>query len=336
MSGTAFYAEGVERGGDSEATRVLGLVLVALLAIGAVVGLVTVLGGGRDGEEAASKLLLTSVLLGGGALVFGAGLSLAGRRPPQPTVGIVVMVLAAVGFGLAERNVWGNWLSGDWRLAGAFLVIALGAGQVALLVRWRESGAPEEIWARIVDGTIAVTALLVLLGVIEISNHGRDVSSQLFGLLSLLYLLGIGALAALTLLGWSERQPAPRTALELDHVVIAASDRGRAIAFYTALLGAEVVERPSGGIAFRIGERQLNLHEAGLPAEPLALDPVRPGNSDLCFVWPGPAAQAAEMVRAMGQEPYGPIPRSGARGPGQSVYCRDPDGSLIELISYEA
>jgi catechol 2,3-dioxygenase-like lactoylglutathione lyase family enzyme len=31
----------------------------------------------------------------------------------------------------------------------------------------------------------------------------------------------------------------------------------------------------------------------------------------------------------------GPVPRSGARGDGRSVYFRDPDGSLMEFISYD-
>ena len=31
----------------------------------------------------------------------------------------------------------------------------------------------------------------------------------------------------------------------------------------------------------------------------------------------------------------GPVARQGARGTLRSVYCRDPDGSLIEISSYE-
>jgi catechol 2,3-dioxygenase-like lactoylglutathione lyase family enzyme len=30
----------------------------------------------------------------------------------------------------------------------------------------------------------------------------------------------------------------------------------------------------------------------------------------------------------------GPVPRLAARGGGMSIYFRDPDGSLLELISY--
>jgi catechol 2,3-dioxygenase-like lactoylglutathione lyase family enzyme len=31
----------------------------------------------------------------------------------------------------------------------------------------------------------------------------------------------------------------------------------------------------------------------------------------------------------------GPVERAGARGAGMSVYFRDPDGSLLELIVYD-
>jgi catechol 2,3-dioxygenase-like lactoylglutathione lyase family enzyme len=31
---------------------------------------------------------------------------------------------------------------------------------------------------------------------------------------------------------------------------------------------------------------------------------------------------------------FGPVPRNGTRGAGRSVYFRDPDGSLLEFISY--
>jgi catechol 2,3-dioxygenase-like lactoylglutathione lyase family enzyme len=63
--------------------------------------------------------------------------------------------------------------------------------------------------------------------------------------------------------------------------------------------------------------------------------PVAPGNSDLCFEWPGPIGDAiAHLKRAGVAIEAGPLLRVGARGPGRSVYFRDPDGSLLEFIAY--
>jgi catechol 2,3-dioxygenase-like lactoylglutathione lyase family enzyme len=120
----------------------------------------------------------------------------------------------------------------------------------------------------------------------------------------------------------------------LDHVVIAVCDWGRSNAFYGDVLGAEVVPRGSGFV-YRFGAQQLNVHGPGVEPHPVAVDPVRPGNSDLCFVWEGTIDQAVEHLRrhAVNVE-EGPVGRVGARGEGTSVYFRDPDGSLLELISY--
>jgi catechol 2,3-dioxygenase-like lactoylglutathione lyase family enzyme len=64
---------------------------------------------------------------------------------------------------------------------------------------------------------------------------------------------------------------------------------------------------------------------------------VRPGNSDLCFRWAGTAEEAvAHLVAHRVQVEEGPVERQGAQGRGRSVYFRDPDGSLLELISYAA
>jgi catechol 2,3-dioxygenase-like lactoylglutathione lyase family enzyme len=124
--------------------------------------------------------------------------------------------------------------------------------------------------------------------------------------------------------------------ITLDHVVIAVSDWERSNRFYADVLGAELVELDKGRWAYRLGGQQLNVHGPGATPEPRAVDPVRPGNSDLCFEWPGPIDAAAEHLRACEVEvELGPVERLGARGRGTSVYFRDPDGSLLELISYE-
>ena len=100
------------------------------------------------------------------------------------------------------------------------------------------------------------------------------------------------------------------------------------------MLGAELVPRESGW-SYRFGDEQLNLHGPGVSPAPVAKLPVQPGNSDLCFEWPGPIDEAREHLERTGVEvEMGPVERSGARGTGTSVYFRDPDGSLLEFISY--
>jgi catechol 2,3-dioxygenase-like lactoylglutathione lyase family enzyme len=122
----------------------------------------------------------------------------------------------------------------------------------------------------------------------------------------------------------------------LDHCVIHVSDWDRSNRFYRDVLGAEIVEQPAGRFAYRFGEQQLNVHGPGVDVGSLvARLPVLPGNSDLCFVWPGPIEDAVgHLLRHAVEIEAGPVTRSGARGPGASVYFRDPDGSLLELISY--
>lgn len=62
---------------------------------------------------------------------------------------------------------------------------------------------------------------------------------------------------------------------------------------------------------------------------------MQPGNSDVCFEWKGPIADAVAHLAAHGVAvERGPMERFGAKGRGTSVYFRDPDGSLMEFISY--
>jgi catechol 2,3-dioxygenase-like lactoylglutathione lyase family enzyme len=82
----------------------------------------------------------------------------------------------------------------------------------------------------------------------------------------------------------------------------------------------------------------LNIHGLGVDAsDNVARVPVQPGNSDLCFVWPGGIDEAVAHLECHGVEvETGPVSRLGAGGEGTSVYFRDPDGGLLELISYSS
>jgi catechol 2,3-dioxygenase-like lactoylglutathione lyase family enzyme len=124
--------------------------------------------------------------------------------------------------------------------------------------------------------------------------------------------------------------------LKLDHCVIHISDWERSNAFYRDVMGFEVLRRGNGWV-YRFGDTQLNCHGPGLDPTPVARVPVAPGNSDLCFEWPGPISEAQSHLTAHGVAvELGPVERAAARGVGLSVYFRDPDGSLLEFISYAA
>ena len=124
----------------------------------------------------------------------------------------------------------------------------------------------------------------------------------------------------------------------IDHVVVAVSDWETSNRFYRDVVGAELVRHGNPPrVAYRIGDTQLNVHGPGVDVSTnVARVPVQPGNSDVCLVWPGPIDEAVAHLRSHGIEPEtGPVARLGARGAGTSVYFRDPDGTLLEFISYE-
>ena len=122
--------------------------------------------------------------------------------------------------------------------------------------------------------------------------------------------------------------------VKVDHCVIHVSDWERSNAFYRDVMGATLIEQ-NNGWAYRFGDTQLNCHGPGVEAKPVARLPVQPGNSDLCFEWPGKIDEATAHLEKLGVKiELGPVERRGAGGVGTSVYFRDPDGSLLEFIVY--
>jgi len=74
----------------------------------------------------------------------------------------------------------------------------------------------------------------------------------------------------------------------------------------------------------------------GIAPKGVARVPVQPGNSDLCFEWPGPLSGAIAHLADKGIAiELGPVATRGVKGKATSVYFRDPDGSLMEFMSYE-
>jgi catechol 2,3-dioxygenase-like lactoylglutathione lyase family enzyme len=65
-------------------------------------------------------------------------------------------------------------------------------------------------------------------------------------------------------------------------------------------------------------------------------DHETPGSEDLCFLTSSTPDEVVAHLNANGVRiEEGPSAKQGARGTLRSVYCRDPDGSLIEISSYE-
>ena len=119
------------------------------------------------------------------------------------------------------------------------------------------------------------------------------------------------------------------TKVKFDHCVIHVSDWERCNAFYRDVLGAELI-RQNNGWAYRFGDTQLNCHGPGVHPTPVARLPVQPGNSDLCFEWPGPIKEAQAHLakhgvatgRAQGRTRHRHqrlLPRSRRLAPG--VHC---------------
>jgi len=123
----------------------------------------------------------------------------------------------------------------------------------------------------------------------------------------------------------------------LDHLVLTVADIARSCEFYKRVLGMEVTTFGEGRTALKFGQQKINLRPIAATKEDwFTADHAAAGRDDLCFIT---ASTPDEVVRHLNSEGVaivaGPGPRRGARGTLTSVYCRDPDGSLIEIASYQ-
>ncbi len=117
----------------------------------------------------------------------------------------------------------------------------------------------------------------------------------------------------------------------LDHLVLTVADVDVSCAFYSRVLGMEVVTFGQGRKALAFGTQKINLHPAGREFEPKAQRPT-PGSADLCFLTSVPLTEVQTHLAACGVTvTEGPVQRTGAQGPILSVYFRDPDLNLIEV-----
>ena len=122
-----------------------------------------------------------------------------------------------------------------------------------------------------------------------------------------------------------------------DHVALPMQNTDTMLAFYRGL-GLQVRES-AAVVSVYIGDQMINFHRPTLWQNrtfTLKAPAARPPCGDLCFVWDGPPASLRALLdRAGAKVVEGPVDRQGGRRKsGSSVYTRDPDGNLLEFISY--
>jgi catechol 2,3-dioxygenase-like lactoylglutathione lyase family enzyme len=125
----------------------------------------------------------------------------------------------------------------------------------------------------------------------------------------------------------------------IDHLVLNVKDVEITAAWYQRVLGMEREDfGPEVRTALKFGGQKINLRphdqdthtwETGATHEA--------GAGDLCFITAVPPDEVvAHLHDCHVTVTRGPIERAGALGPIQSVYCRDPDGNLVEISSYQS
>jgi catechol 2,3-dioxygenase-like lactoylglutathione lyase family enzyme len=131
------------------------------------------------------------------------------------------------------------------------------------------------------------------------------------------------------------------TVRRIDHLVLTCRNVKATIRFYTEVLGMREVTFGPGRKALSFGRQKLNLHPVGQAAggrngavAAVATHPT-PGSADLCLIVAEPVSAVLAHLAASGVPvEEGPVTRTGALGPIESVYVRDPDGNLVELARY--
>jgi catechol 2,3-dioxygenase-like lactoylglutathione lyase family enzyme len=127
----------------------------------------------------------------------------------------------------------------------------------------------------------------------------------------------------------------------IDHVVLNVRNVEVSAAWYARVLGMTRHDfQPPYGVArtsMKFGAMMLNLRPADMDkvawftgAEAVA------GSDDLCFLTDLSLEEVMRHLADCGVAvEVGPVSRRGARGSMTSVYCRDPDGNLVEVAKYD-
>ncbi|AEF55372.1 VOC family protein [Marinomonas posidonica] len=118
----------------------------------------------------------------------------------------------------------------------------------------------------------------------------------------------------------------------IDHIVLTVSDIENAVAFYEKVLEMEAITFAEGRRAVRFGEQKINFQLLGQELRNHAME----GSGDICLITHWSLEKLVAHLQACEVTIIeGPVAKSGATGPIQSVYFNDPDNNLIEVSVLE-
>jgi catechol 2,3-dioxygenase-like lactoylglutathione lyase family enzyme len=128
--------------------------------------------------------------------------------------------------------------------------------------------------------------------------------------------------------------------MRIDHFVMNVNNIDAMLQFYKKVLGAEIVDYEAWKNghakypALLFSLQKIHLHSSQTREEIRAAS-TKTGNTDFCFHWEGNIASAIEHLSQHGVViELGPVDRVGTHGKGKSVFFKDPEGNLLEFISY--
>jgi catechol 2,3-dioxygenase-like lactoylglutathione lyase family enzyme len=123
----------------------------------------------------------------------------------------------------------------------------------------------------------------------------------------------------------------------IDHIVLNVTSVEISAAWYQRVLGMEREDFGDNRTALKFGGQKINLRpvDADLGAWPTGVC-TEAGAGDVCFITAIPPDEVIGHLHDCGvQILQGPVTKTGALGAIRSVYCRDPDGNLVEISSYQ-
>lgn len=121
----------------------------------------------------------------------------------------------------------------------------------------------------------------------------------------------------------------------VDHLVLNVADVEVSAGWFQRVLGM-TRQDARGRTSLTFGTQKINLRPVAMSNDSwLTADHAQAGSEDLCFLTDSTVEDIVSHLRGCGIAiELGPIERRGAVGEMTSVYCRDPDGSLIEIATY--